>query len=75
MKLLMEELNNEVSNVEQQVSLSLNANDTIQIAIQGPLYNSPSNRAALDEPTFHTFPYNTWRVVYVRNRTLARLEE
>ena len=58
----MEELNNEVSNVEQQVSLSLNANDTIQIAIQGPLYNSPSIRAALGEPTFHTFPYNTWRV-------------
>ena len=57
MKLLMEELNNEVSNVEQQVSCSWNANDTfyhdtIQIALQGPLYNTPPNRAALGEPTF-----------------------
>ena len=57
MKLLMEELNNEVSNVEQQVSWTWNANDifyhdTIQIALQGPLYNTPPNRAALGEPTF-----------------------
>lgn len=76
----MEELNNEVSNVEQQVSWSWNANDTfyhytIQIALQGPLYNTPPTRVTLGEPTFYTFPYKTWRVVYVRNRTLAQLEE
>lgn len=64
MKLLMEELNNEVSNVEQQVSWSWNANDTIyyntiQIAIQGPQCNTPPTRATLGEPTFYTFPYKT----------------
>ena len=31
-------------------------------------------RATLGDPTFPTFPYKTWRTVYVRNKRLARLE-
>ena len=35
--------------------------------------HSPT-RATLDKPTFHTFPYKTWRTVYIRNKKLAWLE-
>ena len=31
--------------------------------------------STLGEPTFHTFPYKTWRTVDMRNKKLARLEE
>ena len=31
-------------------------------------------RATLGDPTFPTFPYKTWRTVYMRNKRLARLE-
>ena len=32
-----------------------------------------STRATLDEPTFHTFSYKTWRNVYMRIKKLAWL--
>ena len=31
-------------------------------------------RATLCEPTFHTFLFKTWRIVYTRNKKLALLE-
>ena len=49
----------------------------------GPVYmekNCPGwkghlpSRATLDEPTFHSFPYKTWRTIYMRKKMLARLE-
>ena len=33
----------------------------------------PLTRATLDEPTFHTFPYKTWRIVKITKK-LTRLE-
>ena len=33
-----------------------------------------STRSTPGELTFSTFPYNTWRTVYMKNRTFSRLE-
>ena len=34
----------------------------------------PPTWATLGEPTFHLFPYKTWRTVYTRNKKSARLD-
>ena len=37
----------------------------------------PPTQATLNEPTFQTFPYKTWRIVYTvytRRKKLAKLE-
>lgn len=51
---------------EQNILPRYDTRTTVQCTAYPPI---------LYEPTFYTFPSKTWRVVYVRNRTLAQLEK
>lgn len=39
----------------------------------GPMKKGlPPTQATLGKPSFHTFLYKTWRIVYIRNKKLKK---